>query len=128
MKLNVFLVSILILVFIGCQSSHELKPGIYKFSRPSRIESVLRYVFQGVTGLNCSARSLQINKDSTFIYERYPFTFTGNWQVVNDSLSLVIIDYGQKPDSLYSRLNKGREPYELSTKIAYKIREKLMIR
>ena len=80
MNPRILFVSIIILIILGCESADIIKTGTYEFSRISRVEMGFRYFFQGVRGINCSAKSLILNSDSSFVYTKYPFIITGKWK------------------------------------------------
>jgi hypothetical protein len=66
----------------------------------TRPEIVFRYVFQRVIGYNCSARSLRINPDSSFIYTKHPYTITGVWKKRSEYLILIPTHHKWISDSI----------------------------
>lgn len=123
-----FSLAILLVLLISCDSHKEIKTGTYLFTSMTRPEIVYRYVFQRVIGYNCSARSLTINVDSSFIYTKVPYTITGIWKKRNDFLILIptyhkwISDSIKIKDQAYYPKPFKEEP------IVFQIKRNLLIR
>lgn len=128
MNYRVLLVYTLILIILGCESAETIKTGTYEFSRISRVEMGFRYVFQGVRGINCSAKSLILNSDSSFVYAKAPFIITGKWEFNKDSLFLLTEECRWENDSLKMNYPPDKTPMLTVQPAVFKVKDDYLLR
>jgi hypothetical protein len=118
---------LLFLLIISCSTDYKVKTGYYVSKPYGRIESLFKVNFCGNQGYLCGSR-LILYPDSTFIYERSPFTSSGTWFQDKDSLALRFYGYSLMNDSLKSRYPKDKIPVFNSDPRRFKVEKGYLFR
>lgn len=115
-----------ILLLFSCSLQTSLKPGYYKYVKPSRFESRYLFITQGIKSY-VGGSEIILNNDSTFKHTSCGNIITGKWNIKKDSLFLKVLTNRWRNDSLNKYGFNGTWPTIPNKQIGFQIRNDCLL-